>query len=331
MACSSSSVFTSGLLAFPYVCCLLAGPLRHVHASRVPGLLRGLRPIPCLQRTVRLSRPRGWSPRGGTSTRWFPCSLRIDRPGRHPALPRQHRHGYAAGLHRDLPAGTPSQLRSQPPPGRGGRALHPGPYPPDLSRCHAYGALPPVPVRMPSGLARRTPPRSCRCGRSGRASARWQLMLVLALAAAAVRPPGGSENDAGKTTPRKIALLTPCTPRCRADLFDPRVEQIHGSPPIWDISSTGRKSTDTAGQLVSWPDTDVPVDRHGSDAAGGRDLGHSIGATQPSPGQPSRQDSRARADKPARQPLRPPVTGFGRTPVGSLAWGAVLPGVEDDV
>jgi hypothetical protein len=38
----------------------------------------------------------------------------------------------------------------------GGRALHPGPYPPDLSRCHAYGALPPVPVRMPSGLARRT-------------------------------------------------------------------------------------------------------------------------------------------------------------------------------
>ena len=116
MACSSSSVFTSGLLAFPYVCCLLAGSLRHVHASRVPGLLRGLRPIPCLQRTVRLSRPRGWSPRGGTSTRWFPCSLRIDRPGRHPALPRQHRHGYAAGLHRDLPAGTPSQLRSQPPP-----------------------------------------------------------------------------------------------------------------------------------------------------------------------------------------------------------------------
>ena len=84
---------------------------------------------------------RGWSPRGGTGTRWFPCSLRIDRPGRHPALPRQHRHGYAAGLHRDLPTGTPSQLRSQPPPGRDDHALHPGPYPPDLSRCHAYGAL----------------------------------------------------------------------------------------------------------------------------------------------------------------------------------------------
>jgi hypothetical protein len=26
------------------------------------------------------------------------------------------------------------------------RALHPGPYPPDLSRCHAYGALPLVPL-----------------------------------------------------------------------------------------------------------------------------------------------------------------------------------------
>jgi hypothetical protein len=32
--------------AFPCLYCRLAGPLRHVHASRVPGLLRGLRPIP---------------------------------------------------------------------------------------------------------------------------------------------------------------------------------------------------------------------------------------------------------------------------------------------
>ena len=37
----------------------------------------------------------------------------IDRAW-HPAFPRQHRHGYAAGLHRDLPTSTPSQLRSQP-------------------------------------------------------------------------------------------------------------------------------------------------------------------------------------------------------------------------
>jgi len=51
---------------------------------------------------------------------------------------------YAAGFHRGLPTSTPSRLRSRPslP---DGRALHSGPYPPDLSRCHAYGALTLVP------------------------------------------------------------------------------------------------------------------------------------------------------------------------------------------
>ena len=98
-----------------------------------------------LRPTTGLSRWPGRIPGSRNDTRWFPCSLRIDRPARHPALPRQHRHGYAAGLHRDLPTGTPSRLRSQPPT-PDGRALHPGPYPPDLSRCHAYGALPLVPL-----------------------------------------------------------------------------------------------------------------------------------------------------------------------------------------
>ena len=142
---SGSPVFTGGLLAFPYPHCRLAGPLRHVHASRVPGLLRGLRPIPRLQPTTCLSRQPGWVPGGRNDAGWFPCSLRIDRSAWHPALPRQHRHGYAAGLHRGLPAGTPSRRRSRPP-ASGGRALHPGPYPPDLSRCHAYGALTLVPL-----------------------------------------------------------------------------------------------------------------------------------------------------------------------------------------
>src|ERR1022692_4122547 len=142
---SDSPVFTGGLLAFPRLHCRLAGPLRHVHASRVPGLLRGLRPIPRLQPTTRLSqRPRRLLG-GGNDAGWFPCSLRIDRSAWHPALPRQHRHGYAAGLHRGLPTGTPSRLQSQPPL-PDGRALHSGPYPPDLSRCHAYGALTLVPL-----------------------------------------------------------------------------------------------------------------------------------------------------------------------------------------
>ena len=70
----------------------------------------------------------------------------IDRSGRHPALPRQHRRAYAADLRRGLPTDGQRRLRSQPPPqiplrGRdGGCALHPGPYPPVSSRQSGYGA-----------------------------------------------------------------------------------------------------------------------------------------------------------------------------------------------
>src|SRR5262249_8591975 len=42
----SSSVFTNALLAFHHLLCELAGPLRHVRASRALRLLRDLRPIP---------------------------------------------------------------------------------------------------------------------------------------------------------------------------------------------------------------------------------------------------------------------------------------------
>jgi hypothetical protein len=78
----------------------------------------------------------------------------IDWSGRRPALLRQHRHGYAAGLHRGLPTAGTKRLRSRT--HSGARALHTGPYPPDLepaSRLRsvqhwfAYAA--------PSDLARR--------------------------------------------------------------------------------------------------------------------------------------------------------------------------------
>src|SRR5258707_1223060 len=71
MACSSSSVFTSVLPVFQYVRCKLAGPLRHVHASRVLGLLRGLRPAPRLRDRRVASRRRGAGrrPRSSPSTR----------------------------------------------------------------------------------------------------------------------------------------------------------------------------------------------------------------------------------------------------------------------
>src|SRR5437763_13995748 len=47
---------------------------------------------------------------------------------------------YAAAFPRSLSTGIANRLQSQPTP-TVGCALHPGPYPPDLSRCHDYGAL----------------------------------------------------------------------------------------------------------------------------------------------------------------------------------------------
>jgi len=78
------------------------------------------------------------------------------RQAGHPALPRQHRHDYAAGFHHGLPTGETTQIRSWPPPHGGGHALHPGPHPPDLSRWNSYGALTAGSSRMPSRLACRT-------------------------------------------------------------------------------------------------------------------------------------------------------------------------------
>jgi hypothetical protein len=62
----------------------------------------------------------------------------IDWSGRRPALLRQHRHGYAAGLHRGLPTAGTRRLRSRT--HSGVRALHTGPYPPDWSRLRGYEA-----------------------------------------------------------------------------------------------------------------------------------------------------------------------------------------------
>ncbi len=60
----------------------------------------------------------------------------------------QHRHAYAAVLHRGLPTGRPGRLWSRP---AARQAVHctPGPHPPGLSRCHGYGALPLVPLACP--------------------------------------------------------------------------------------------------------------------------------------------------------------------------------------
>ena len=152
--------------------CQLAGPLRHVPASRVLGLLRGLRPIPCLRPTTGLSRPSSWPLEGGTDTKRFPCSTRNRlislAPSFAPAAsPQLRRSPSSWPSRRHAKPATKSAAPTQP---RNGRALHPGPYPPDLSRRLAYGALTTGSCRIPSDLARRTQPV-------------WQYQAVPALSA----------------------------------------------------------------------------------------------------------------------------------------------------
>jgi hypothetical protein len=136
---------------------LLAGPLRHARTSRTLGLLQGLRPIPRLHQTTCLShQPRGSGTAGtmrdGSRVHREP----IDQLGTQ-LCPGSIANGYAADFHRGLPTGTLNRLRSRPSP-LDSRALHPGPYLPDLSRCHAYGAFNTGSSRIPSDLARRTRP-----------------------------------------------------------------------------------------------------------------------------------------------------------------------------
>src|SRR5699024_15500 len=152
-----ASVFTNVLPAFHCPSCRLAGLLRHVHTSRVLGLLRDLRPIHRLQRTPHLSHHlNGFLTVGvtwnGSRVHWES----IDQLGIQ----------LCSG---SLATSTPQFFLVASPPARlagygvdhhvhGGRALRPDPYPPALSRCHAYGAFSLIPTRIPSDLARRTHP-----------------------------------------------------------------------------------------------------------------------------------------------------------------------------
>jgi hypothetical protein len=101
----------------------------------------------------------------------------IDQPVRRPALPRQHRHAYAAGIQRGLPTAGTKQLRSQARPPARTRALHTVPYPPGLRTasllrgvCHWFA------LAAPSGLARQ-------------ARTVWQYQHVPPSSGAACRPP----------------------------------------------------------------------------------------------------------------------------------------------
>ena len=157
VADSSSSVFTSVLPAFQHLRCGLAGPLRHVRASRALGLLRGLRPTRRPSAGNEPAHRRTGCPAGGRPRTVPTFTTMIDRPGRRPAIPRQHRHAYAADFQRGLPAVCCTPASELTPAHSGGHALHPGPYPPGLSRALDYGASATGSLALrTSGLASRT-------------------------------------------------------------------------------------------------------------------------------------------------------------------------------
>jgi len=79
------------LLASFAMCAPLARP-DYYEASAPPAARSRHRACP----------PPGWRPGGKGGRRRFPRSLRIVRPGRRPAIPRQHRRTYAAGIQRGL-------------------------------------------------------------------------------------------------------------------------------------------------------------------------------------------------------------------------------------
>src|SRR6266508_816142 len=110
----SASVFTDDLLIFQHLVCETTALLRHVRGFPTLGLLRGLRPTPTLSADAGPARHRPGGPGGREAPGWFPRSPLTVRRVRRPALPRQHRHEYAAGLPHGLLAGPVDRLRSRP-------------------------------------------------------------------------------------------------------------------------------------------------------------------------------------------------------------------------
>ena len=98
--------------------CRLASPLRHVRAINALGLLRGLRHAWHRQPTTGLALQLAGCQPGEATPERFPRSPPSGRRASRPALPRQHRHAYAAGLQRGLPAGIERPASESPP--RGG-------------------------------------------------------------------------------------------------------------------------------------------------------------------------------------------------------------------
>ena len=144
------------LLTFHSPRCRLTGPLRPV--SGFPGLrlLRGLRPTHGQRSGDGPAQPRPGcvEVRAATDGSRVHCAP-IDEGGAH-LLSRQHRHDYAADLHRGLRPRRylpdPESTAHQP----DGRALQAGPHPPDSEPVHRLRDVLDGSLRTPSRLASRT-------------------------------------------------------------------------------------------------------------------------------------------------------------------------------
>ena len=103
-----------------------------MRASRALGLLRGLRhgqvPSADDEPALRTAGCRTGRAAPGRFPRSPPPSRRVSRP----AVPRQHRHPYAAVIQDGLPTGTLKRLRSRLRLPNAKALLHPGPDPPDF-------------------------------------------------------------------------------------------------------------------------------------------------------------------------------------------------------
>jgi hypothetical protein len=108
--------FSQPLPPFP-VCRAFPGS-EYYGGSAPPGPVSGRRACPGQQ---------AGCPPPGAATRRFPCSLLLARQVRSPALPQRHRHGYAAGLPRGLPARPMKTPPEVPAAGRSPRRCAPRP------------------------------------------------------------------------------------------------------------------------------------------------------------------------------------------------------------
>lgn len=108
---------------------------------------------PCGHQPARACPPPDWLPGGKGNHKAVPTFTMNHSTRQAPSFTPAALHAYAVDIQRGLPTDlmrSASELTT--PFTTGGHALHPGPYPPDLSRFDAYGASDTGSSRTPSRL-----------------------------------------------------------------------------------------------------------------------------------------------------------------------------------